>query len=341
MTKSENFIGPYKNILLLGGGEILVRLCQWAKGNNFNVKVVTSPRHSSEIIFGSTLSDTLTDLNVSFTVLEKLNVSELKKVVPNPEETFSLSIWAAWIFTKNIICDVFNNTLLNLHGSRLPQNRGGGSFSWQILTGNRFGFCCVHLLEPGIDEGDIFFMKEFLYPPSCRTPKDYSDLYVQKNLNFLSRLLEVLIKEKQFIHPISQPEYLSSYWPRLNTKIHSWIDWQWSYDYIERFICAFDDPFIGAQTTWNDNNVFLKKASVNLQDGHFHPFQSGIIYRKASDWICIATPGGALIIECVFDQDGKNITQQIKVGDRFATPNERLASATQRIIYTSTGLNGG
>ena len=39
-----------------------------------------------------------------------------------------------------------------------------------------------------------------------------------------------------------QDEKNSSYWPRLNSKIHGWIDWSWSPKEISDFIKAFDDP---------------------------------------------------------------------------------------------------
>ena len=68
----------------------------------------------------------------------------------------------------------FYNRLFKHHGARLPQNRGG-IFSWQILMGNRVGYCKIHLVNAGADNGDWSDLRS-LYPPKCRLPKDYEQL---------------------------------------------------------------------------------------------------------------------------------------------------------------------
>ena len=34
----------------------------------------------------------------------------------------------------------------------------------------------------------------------------------------------------------------STYWPRIDTESHGWINWNWSGEEILNFIKAFDDP---------------------------------------------------------------------------------------------------
>lgn len=331
-------VGPFKKVILLGGNDILIRICKWLHEKGHDVAVITSPRQSFEKIQGISLERLLEELPIKYTVTEKLDDSILSEFITDPNETFFLSIGAAWIFNDKIIKDVFNDNLFNLHGTRLPQYRGGGGFSWQILTGNRFGYCNIHKLKQGIDEGEIIFSREFLYPSGFRIPKDYSDFYTIKNLKYVTEFLGEIIGCQKVINVISQPEYLSSYWPRLNTEINGWIDWSWKPHQIERFICAFDDPYIGAHTIWNGNQVYLKKVSINLQDGHFHPYQSGIVYRKNPDWICIAGDTSSIVIEEVFNKDNINILNEIKVGDRFHTPLELLDKARDRVFYSPKGI---
>ena len=104
-----------------------------------------------------------------------------------------MSIGAAWIFKDYVIKDLFKKKLYNMHGTRLPQNRGGGGFSWQIMMGNRLGFCQLHLVDKGVDTGDIIKTEEFLYPPSCRIPKDYINLYREKNMHFITSFIKEII----------------------------------------------------------------------------------------------------------------------------------------------------
>lgn len=338
MIKANYEIGPYKRILLLGGGELLLRLAKWAKESGFDIAVVTAPRHASETIGGATFEQALTTIGTEFVVSEKLDSAVLQRFLIHPSETFSLSLGAAWIFDDTMIKDVFQENLFNLHGTRLPQDRGGGGFSWQILTGNRFGFCNIHKMEAGIDQGAIVFSREFLYPVGCRTPKQYTDIYVERSFEFITQFLLELKKHKKTIEALAQPEYLSSYWPRLNTEINGWIDWRWAPWHLERFICAFDDPYAGAHTLWNDQRIFLKKASVNFQDAHFHPFQAGLVYRKTAGWICIATAGGGLVIEQITDEANADLIGRISVGDRLHTPSHLLDDATRRVVYSPRGI---
>jgi len=40
----------------------------------------------------------------------------------------------------------------------------------------------------------------------------------------------------------------------------------------------------------------------------------------------------------VIDENGNDMLDLIKVGDRFITPIEKLESSKQRVIYSPTGL---
>lgn len=331
-------IGHFNRIVLLGGGKLLRNLCLWATSDGAPISVVTAPRHADEVIDGLSLSQFLTKHRVPFIVTSKIDSSETRDFIGSPDNTFFLSLGAAWIFKPDVIKRVFDNKLFNLHGTRLPQNRGGGGFSWQILTGNRFGFCTLHLIDGGVDTGDIVAMDEFLYPATCRKPIDYERVYIERNFRFLLDFIEANRSGAVTLKPRPQSECFSSYWPRLDSKMNGWIDWSMDAHDIEALICAFDDPYCGAQTKLAERVVHLKDASLNRQDGAFHPYQSGIVYRKGPSWLCVAVNGCALVIESATDSDGKSCFNDIAVGDRFTSPIERLERSKFRPIYTAEGL---
>jgi methionyl-tRNA formyltransferase len=336
-------VGPFRRLLLLGGGELLVDLAVWARQHGFDVGVITSPRHAADPLPGSRepLSAVLASKGIMMTVIEDIASEKAKRMIgdgDNIDSTFSLSLGAAWIFKKDFIDKHLGGLLFNLHGSRLPQNRGGGAFSWQILTGNRFGFCTLHLIEDGVDTGDIVAYEEFIYPGACRTPADYMKYYREKNIGFLTNLLSSLHTQSKEFALVSQPEYLATYWPRLHSPDQAWIDWAWPAHQLERFVCAFDDPYCGAQTTWKGRTVRIKKAFASYQDGIFHPFQTGFVYRNNGMWLCVACDGGSVVIESVVDEHNNSVLPEIRVGDAFHTPTERLIQRTNRVFYTPRGL---
>ena len=110
---------------------------------------------------------------------------------------------------------------------------------------------------------------------------------------------------------------------------------------MERFICAFDDPYPGARTTVNgDRAVRLKDCHASLSDGAFHPFQAGMVFRKSAGALHIALIDGSLIVRRVLSEDGANILKNVRLGDRFVTPVSALEKArTTRASYTARGLN--
>jgi methionyl-tRNA formyltransferase len=132
---------------------------------------------------------------------------------------------------------------------------------------------------------------------------------------------------------------LSTYWPRLSTHHHGFIDWSWSAADLERFICAFDDPYAGASTYWNGQRVRLKRvfSDAGLT---FHPFQSGIVYRKTADTLWVAASGGGLALQSVSnDDDGLDCRAKVRLGDRFSTPAAVLEQAQEfRAIFLPSGL---
>jgi len=325
-------------VLLLGGGSLLISLAKWCKSEGIPISVITSPRHSKEYLYhDSTLNDELQNLTLPYLITKSIDSDEVKNFLGDLSNTFCLSLGAPWIFEKEIISEVFKNKLFNTHGSRLPQNRGGGGFSWQIMMGSRLGFCQLHIVDAGIDTGDLVKTEEFLYPANCRIPEDYEKLYFAKNLEFLIDFIRKIRKNDIIIETTKQTEYFSSYWPRLSTPENGWIDWAEDLISLDRFICAFDSPYEGCKTFINSKKVFIKSVIPEFGDNNFHIFQSGIIYRKNINWLMVAAKGGSLIIQEVLDQSGKNIIKDIHIGDRFVTPRKNIDARNKRVVYTPDG----
>ena len=331
-------IDNINRVVLLGGGALLLALVRWCKSESTNISVVTAPRHAKEIVEnGKSLKSILSNEKVPFLVTKDIDSDEVAKFLGDFNSTFYLSIGAAWIFKQNIIKNLFNGKLLNLHGTRLPQNRGGGGFSWQIMMGNRLGFCQLHLVETGVDTGNIVKTKEFLYPPYCRIPKHYQEIYIKKNIDFVASFIQEIRQGGIAIETTKQAEYFSSYFPRLSTREHGWINWNDEIMQLERFICAFDEPYEGAKCFWRDQTVFIKKVCVDLHDQNFHPYQSGIVYRKNDNWLNVCAKGGSLIIEDITDSKGNNLIQKIKVGDRLITKSKTLDERKKRVLFLPSG----
>ena len=126
-TMTTIALGPIHRLLLLGGGDLLLRLAEQSRARGFAVDVLTSPRHANETVStGLRLADALGALAIKPHVIVDFDQPETAQLIGDIGETFALSIGAAWIFRKDIISGWFGDKLFNVHGRRLPQNRGGG-----------------------------------------------------------------------------------------------------------------------------------------------------------------------------------------------------------------------
>ncbi len=317
---------------------LLASFASRAKELGWAVDVVTSPRHQHEPFDPPTtrLIAHLDSGGIRWAASDDVNTDPgVHQMITR--RTLAISIGAAWIFTSAFI-ERLEGRLVNVHGARLPQDRGAGGYSWRILRNDRLGYSVIHLVEAGVDTGTIVTFDEYFFPSGCRTPADYREHALQRNMEMLDRFLTDVQTDREF-SGVSQPEYLSTYWPRLNTDQNGFVDWSWSLSDIEQFICAFDDPYAGAQTFVNDRKVRVKGCLSIATDGTFHPFQTGIVYRISAGAVFVAAVQGSLVIGKVTDDVGSDLSDGIRVGDRFYTPREHLEAARRfRAVYTPKGL---
>jgi methionyl-tRNA formyltransferase len=103
------------------------------------------------------------------------------------------------------------------------------------------------------------------------------------------------------------------------------------------FINAFDNPYQGALTFLNGFKVHLKNCKI-IKDKVFHPFQTGLIYKKSKLELFVSSAEGTLIIKEVISEEGENIFNKIKIGERFYTPTQFLdKSLATKIVFTPEG----
>ena len=142
----KNF-GQIKNVMLIGGGYLMYYFAKIAKESKLNVISITSPRHSIEIITKGKSLESLLRKESKFYKLKSLGKKEINKILINNNNTLYISFDSPWIFDKTIIKKYFNNNIINSHSTRLPQDRGGGGFSWRILHQDKFGVCLLHMID--------------------------------------------------------------------------------------------------------------------------------------------------------------------------------------------------
>ena len=313
-----------KYVFLIGSAPNISTIYKIVENQGLIPIIVTSPSQELEIKGKCTCS-----------VFSKLDGSFYSFVLDNcnPENTLFVSLGSRWIFNKETI-KIMNNNLVNFHGSRLPLDAGGGGFSWRILKKDRIDSQLVHVVNEGIDTGPIIASTTSVFPSSCKIPEDFEKFHRGKFEIFFKGFLIDLKNGVKFTL-MDQVDYIGCYNPRLKTDINGWINWAWDGEGIVDFINAFDNPYNGASTTINEEIVKLKKCQLHGGEQSMHPFSAGIISRKHKGFVVVSTGGRySIIIESVINENGFNIVNELKVGDRFYTRiKEIYESLTTRVNF--------
>ena len=112
------------------------------------------------------------------------------------------------IKTKNFI----NTVLLNIHFSLLPAYKGCFTSIWPILNGESKSGVTLHLIDEGIDTGDILDQAEITITPEM-TARDLYEKYMDSGRDLITRNLQRIYKD-QFEHRRPQPAAESTYFSR-------------------------------------------------------------------------------------------------------------------------------
>ena len=330
--------GKVDSVVLFGGGQALLSMLEYVRQTGWSVAVFTSPRQMADVVAssGKSFSEELRDLGIVPCVTDSLSENtEVERLAS--AGTIGISLDAPWIFKKEFI-DRFGGRLVNCHGMRLPQYRGGGGYTWPVMRRSRLGYSLIHRVTPGIDDGEIIAVREFVFPDWCKQPGDYFQVTAQEDRILFGQFISAVAAGGSF-KSIGQPEYLSVYFPRLHTPSHGLIDWSWKSADIVSFIAAFDRPYPGASTFLRGKRIYLRSATEVPSDGQFHPFQAGLVYRIWQGAYFVAARNRGIRVESIVSAEGGSLPS-VRLGDRLHTPASALDTARQfRASYDARGLH--
>lgn len=335
-----------QQLILFGGGSTLMNVAEYFLEQGCKVSVFTATRHAEELVRGrnGTLSVELKLLGIPLVITDDINqCPELFDEIN--EHTMGIGFGEAWSFSNDIIEAFDRIRLLDFMGIPLPRYRGGAHYTWMIQREERRGGFHLQLINEEMvqgeyDSGELIYSEPFIFPKDVKIPEDYFESAQHAELAFMKRFHKKI--QDQVTFECQLPEASESlYFPRLNAKIHAWIDWHWNSQSIVQFIDSFDHPYNGAQSFWNNQIILLQDVALDHSEGRFHPYQSGLVTRILLNEngidvnsISVITVDGLLIINKIKNEEGVDLSREIKVGDRFYTPMEKIMDAkTKRISY--------
>lgn len=113
---------------------------------------------------------------------DKLNVDMLERIKPR----LIISYNYRHIITSDIIEAVQGN-VINMHTSLLPWNRGSSPNIWSIIDDTPPKGVTIHILDDGLDTGDILLQKELTFDEDKET--------LQSSYEILNREIVQLLQD--------------------------------------------------------------------------------------------------------------------------------------------------
>lgn len=96
-----------------------------------------------------------------------------------------------YIISKEVI-NIMNNKIINLHISYLPWNRGADPNFWSFIENTKKGVS-IHLIDEGIDTGDIIIQKELTFDDNETLRTSYNKLSMEIETLFVENWSEIRI----------------------------------------------------------------------------------------------------------------------------------------------------
>jgi len=176
------------------------------------------------------------DRNLPVIAAADINTKAIVDAVAAAAPDFLFSVYNMQII-KRALLEIPRIAAVNFHNGPLPRYRGVNVYSWAIINGESEHGVAWHLVDKGIDTGDVLAQK--MFPLSAReTPNTLIAKGFRAGVELLEEFLPELIAGQ--LTPVKQNEALAAYYSRRDLPNGGRIDFRWSFAQIERFVRGLD-----------------------------------------------------------------------------------------------------
>lgn len=185
------------------------------------------------------------------------NRTHSEEIIANLQPDICFVVGWYWLINQSTLEQVPGG-FIGIHNSVLPRYRGGSPLIWPIIKGeNEVGFS-VFTFTDGLDEGPIWAQGKVSVG---------EDDYVSEILQKLEMLTVDVVRQNYLgiingtLRPVEQAHELATYCSQ-RFPADGNIDWQRSAQEVFNFIRAQSDPYPGAFTYFENQQMIIWKARV-------------------------------------------------------------------------------
>ncbi|MDB4490888.1 methionyl-tRNA formyltransferase [bacterium] len=235
-------------------------------------------------------------------VIERFSNSEIEVLSPSKitkslidkvrdiSPDYIFSIYYRKILPKSLL-SAARYSSINIHPSLLPQYRGPVPTAWTIENGEKDFGITIHLMDEGIDTGDILVQEKY---PVIENETGF-ELYsrgMKLGFELLKNNLSEIINDK--ITPKPQIG-IGSYYGKKSGK-HT-ISWQDTAEKINNKIRIHSIPYNPAESSLFNRYIFINKATPTYDKKYIPQGCGKIVDIIDNDKLVISCADGCLILD--------------------------------------------
>ena len=161
---------------------------------------------------------------------EKIDLSMIKSIEPDLVVSFNY----VYLIKQDVI-DYMKGRILNLHISYLPWNRGFSPNFWSHVDGTPKGVT-IHLINAGLDKGDILFQKQIEFDSSVETFASSYERLMKEMMELFRENWTVI--EAGTYQPVKQVETGSYHCKKDLEEMAKMCPFEWS-DNIDAYLAKY------------------------------------------------------------------------------------------------------
>lgn len=260
--------------------------------------------------------------NLPATGIRKLHTPETVEMIRNSRPDCILSINNFWVIRQEIL-DIPSFVTVNFHNSVPNSYHGLNIASWVIMNGEKTHGAMWHLVEQGIDTGDVLMYDSF--PVSDRdTGASLMVKCIRKGIEMFPAVIDQLFSGQ--LTRIPQQAGASYYGKKDYPESGGYINFGHSAATIDRLVrglnyMPFANPYLYAKIRCNGREAIVNAVETGDPEPGALP---GTVLSVEEEEISIQCADGRIIIVDAMDEElGECIGEQladrlgIKTGDRL------------------------
>ena len=242
----------------------------------------------------------------------KITKSLIDKV-RNISPDYIFSTYYRQILPKSLLSTAKFSSI-NIHPSLLPYYRGPVPTAWTIENGEKYFGITIHLMDEGIDTGDILVQEKY---PILENETGFN-LYtrgMKLGYELLVENFNKIINEEIEAKP---QVGIGSYYGKKNGK-HT-INWQDNAEKINNKIRIHSIPYNPAESSLFNRYIFINKATPTYDKKYISQGCGKIVDIIDNDKLVISCADGCLILDdykIVPELDEKEKNIYLKVGNKL------------------------